>query len=390
MHLRKCREASFWLCLSNRKGCLGIVVLLFLRALPIFSEEKILRQGLTYEHLVTDVPQSIYILRIDPVYFDIKPVRALDDGIGRERCSSLSLRHQACAAINGGFFKIAGNFDGLPMGILKIEGDWFMLPHKPRGAIGWTKDKQAVLIDRVLATCVAVIENKSVPLDGLNRPRKPREKIAYTPNFHRTTLTDPYGCEIVIKNDRVQGVAVQKGSNAIPMDGWILSLADPVGTQLLTALAKDKPAFLTYTIVPQGTASHSTSEQWGAMDYIVGGTPVLVQNSRAIADFGSEQTITTFLTNRHARTAIGILKDKRWVFVVVDRKPQFSEGMTIEELAQFMLTIGCFDALNLDGGGSSTLVINHAVVNQPYGNQDEEDKQGLSRRVSDAILILAK
>ena len=127
--------------------------ILLIFQLLLHSEEKLICDGLTYEHLTTDEPQSIHILRIDPTLLEISAARALDDGIGRETVSSLSSRHGAIAAINGGFFQIGGTLDGLPQGILKIKSNWYGLPSKPRGAIGWNK-KGDLLIDRLLATCL--------------------------------------------------------------------------------------------------------------------------------------------------------------------------------------------------------------------------------------------
>ena len=60
--------------------------------------------------------------------------------------------------------------------------------------------------------------------------------------------------------------------------------------------------------------------------------------------------------------------------------------MTIEELSLFMESLGCTSALNLDGGGSTTLFYNSVIVNHPAG--EEEQEQQKVRRVSDAILVL--
>jgi exopolysaccharide biosynthesis protein len=69
------------------------------------------------------------------------------------------------------------------------------------------------------------------------------------------------------------------------------------------------------------------------------------------------------------------------VLVTVDgRQPRKSVGLTLEELAQLMIELGCREALNLDGGGSTTLVIRNRVVNSPSDQSGE-------RPVSDALLI---
>lgn len=107
----------------------------------------------------------------------------------------------------------------------------------------------------------------------------------------------------------------------------------------------------------------------------MGGAPVLVQNGNLIGDFTPVQTLESFLVKKHPRTAVGIRSNGDWVFVVVDgRFFGIIGGMTMKELAQLMLDLGCVDALNLDGGGSSTMVIEGQVVNDPSGKVREKGK----------------
>ena len=119
---------------------------------------------------------------------------------------------------------------------------------------------------------------------------------------------------------------------------------------------------------------------WSHLPHIVGGTPVLIKNGVLIEDYTPEKTILSFLEKRHARTAIGIRENGEWVSVVVDANPAVGfGGMSIKELAQFMLELECIEAVNLDGGSSSTLVLNNSIVNTLYKEP---------REVSDAILFI--
>lgn len=127
-------------------------------------------------------------------------------------------------------------------------------------------------------------------------------------------------------------------------------------------------------------------EEWGNLEYIVGGTPVLVRNGQVVEDFTPEQTLPSFLTSNHPRTAVGIKENGTWVFVVVDGSSyRLFGGMSIKELAELMLTLGCVEALNLDGGGSSTMVVNGKVINEPCGKIEKDGKY--VEAVSDAVLI---
>lgn len=145
-------------------------------------------------------------------------------------------------------------------------------------------------------------------------------------------------------------------------------------------------------IVVDSQTSQTTSEQWKRMDHIVGGIPLLIKNQVKIEDFSAEQTMPSFIALRHARTAVGVLPNGYWVFVVVDGKqPDLSLGMTMSELADFMADLGCTNALNFDGGGSTTFVYENLVINQPTGDGDDDDEgKRILRPVSDAILICRK
>lgn len=325
--------------------------------------------------------QSIHIIEIDPSLCMIKPVKALDSGIGRESVLSISTRYGAIASINGGFFTIGGIFDGKACGTLKIH-DWYALPVKPRGCIGWSSEDQCPKMDRLLVTMEANYNQNQFSVDGLNRPRKIGEAILFTPCFHRTTLTNPDGQEIVVVNGIIQSIA-RGGSTKIPENGYVLSIQEE--HTLFNTFQIGMPLTFSTQILTGATAS----DEWEHLDYIVGGTPLLLYSSAKIIDFESELTIPTFLSNKHARTAIGILPSGNWIFVVVDKTSIF-DGMTIYELADLMARLGCLYALNLDGGGSSTMVYEGAVKNSPHGDEYEVLGQNKVRRISDAIIVLPK
>ena len=100
----------------------------------------------------------------------------------------------------------------------------------------------------------------------------------------------------------------------------------------------------------------------------------------------------TFVSNRHNRTAMGIRPDGTILLFVVDGRTKESEGMTIDELTKTMKWLGCTDALNMDGGGSTTLYIrnypNDGIVNHPSDN-GRFDHAG-EREVSNVILVKRK
>ena len=350
-------------------------------------------EGLEYTHLklpetsdfddCTTANQSIHLLKIDPLYYEIKPVKALDNGIGRESVLSINTRHGAAASINGGFFSIGGAFDGKACGTLKIH-DWYALPTKPRGCIGWSLNDQQPIMDRLLVKLSAETPSKKFSIDGLNRPRNEAEIILFTPSFHKTTLTNPDGEEILVVDGIIQ--SIKKGaSTKIPENGFVLSIQ------------KQHPLFNTFELkTPLTITTHidplmeiTSKDSWDSLDFIVAGAPLLLYNDTKIIDFAPENILPSFLLNRHARTAVGLLPNGNWLFVVVDKTDCF-EGMTIVELTKLMQRLGCTHALNLDGGGSSTMVYQGIIKNSPHGDEDEGAGQNTVRRVSDAIIAVPR
>ena len=119
----------------------------------------------------------------------------------------------------------------------------------------------------------------------------------------------------------------------------------------------------------------------------VGGRPVLLRDSLIVADVDTVGG-PGFATTRHPRTAVGIARSgKRLILVTVDgRQRPYSDGMTLRELATLMRSLGARDAINLDGGGSTTMVLagkngTLAIVNRPSDSAGE-------RAVGNALAIV--
>ena len=98
---------------------------------------------------------------------------------------------------------------------------------------------------------------------------------------------------------------------------------------------------------------------------------------------------TSIVINKHPRTSIGIINKHRIVLVTLDGRTPEAQGMTLLKLTDLMLSLRCKDAVNLDGGGSTTMWINgkpfNGVVNMPCDNK-KFDHEG-ERAVSDILMI---
>ncbi|HCY77537.1 MAG TPA: hypothetical protein DHV28_16605 [Ignavibacteriales bacterium] len=119
---------------------------------------------------------------------------------------------------------------------------------------------------------------------------------------------------------------------------------------------------------------------------LIGGWPRLVEdgnNTMKIND-SLEGDLPRFSKIKHPRTGIGFSKDSLTVFfITVDGRQESSSGMTLMEFAELMIDEGVYQGLNLDGGGSTTMVINNNVVNNPSDETGE-------REVGNCIVLIKK
>ena len=142
-------------------------------------------------------------------------------------------------------------------------------------------------------------------------------------------------------------------------------------------------------IYADGSFSIIDETQVSAQELLDNGVVQLLSFGPTLIENGEIQVSATDEVSRakttNPRTAIGIIDDLHYIIVVADGRTDESEGLSLLELAKLMESYGCVTAYNLDGGGSSPMVFNGALVNQPTTNGDEISE----RSVSDIVYIVA-
>ena len=328
-------------------------------------------------------PWPINLLRVDPAVVDLDVVRAMDEAVGLETVSSLAARFGAIAAINGGYFRATGTYRGNSTGLLQIDKTVLSESDRGHAALGILRIPTSgrLVIGHVDSDASVMVDGKRRLLNGINRPRGDDEIIVFTPEFHRTTLTGPDGLEVVVRRGVVEAVREGSGSTPIPPDGIVLS-AKGTGRQWLREHAR--PGVPAETAVVVKSADRTPQELWDHAEDIVAAGPMIVSAGRVEVMVSLERMSPAFSTDRSPRTAVGVLADGRALFATVDgRRPPLSVGMTLDELARLMVEFGAIEAMNLDGGGSTTMVVDGKMVNTPSDAAGE-------RPVSDAIVIRAR
>ncbi|MCZ2390822.1 MAG: phosphodiester glycosidase family protein [Acidobacteria bacterium] len=352
-----------------------------------FSE---IRPGVEYARMsrvIGGKNVNFNLLRLDLKKVRLDVVHAMDSAIGTETTSSLAVRHNAVAAVNAGFFRLDNSlWAGDAAGVLKIDGELLSESVQDRTALLIINSKtQTAVSFGPLRVGVGFRDGSSVPIAGINRERKSDEAVKYTPEFNTTTLTDNSGVEIVVRNGKVTAIFDGKGSTEIPCDGSVISATGSARAKLLANTKVGDKIKMT-TVFPAGSKDariDRISDAFSAAEDVTNGVPRLIRDGKIDITWKQEGASKAFVETRHPRTAVANLKDGRFLMLTADGRSEASAGIDLYDLADLLLELGAVDALNLDGGGSTTMYLDGKVVNSP------SDKNG-ERKIGDALIVTVR
>jgi hypothetical protein len=342
-------------------------------------------------------PLAVQALALDPRVVDVTSALALGRQQGRAAVADAARRESAIAAVNAGFFVLA---TGDPTGVLRVDGDLVSDTRLMRGAVAITSDARGlrVTFDRVRVRVALEVRAggrwREAPLDAVDSVRRLGGATLYTPRFGRDTGTPLTGVEwtlaidgaprlsrfprgaVVTRSARVD--ALGRGASPIPANGAVVSFGGerpPAPFHALSLKARPRIRQTWETETPRH------ADAFAGADDVVGGAGLLLKDGRAIEDWSIEQTSDSLRTVRHPRTLIGVdARGTIWLVTVDGRQPGYSVGVTFPELLRLSQSLGLTSALNLDGGGSTTMVVKGEIVNRP------SDPIG-PRPVSDVLLV---
>lgn len=313
----------------------------------------------------SDGPVQMFVVRVDPrAGWRMRVAPGGYSVLQRSRPSRVAKKHKALVAINGGFFA----YDGAAVGAVLVGGEWIRLPWKGRTAIGFQPDGTAKIGNLQAQARVDFSGGLSIPIRDLNGWPDTGRVTALTRRFGAFYKLRPGEMAAEIKN----GVVVSKpggGGAHIYPDGFTL-VASGGARPWLDKIQRGQRAAL--KIQAPG---------WNGYTSALGGGPRLLDQGLVHVTALREDFRTDVRIGRGPRTAIGIDNQGRYIIVVVDgRRPFYSIGLTLTELAFTMQKLGAVDALNLDGGGSTVLALRGTVVNRP--------SDGSERGVSNSLLVM--
>lgn len=357
---------------------------------------KPLHEGVVYHKLQKlEGPWWIHVIEIDVevarsagVRFKVESDRSETGGMQ----PTSVLAKDALAAVNGDFFYLLDS--RLKTGIHIQDGQVFHTPQS-RSAVVIHSDGSPLISKFDMDFGFLKRSGKQVVIDGLNRFPKADEVVLFNNlaisrydsvfasiGFHLQSLYRPSKYRV---NDTLVVRVLQARRRAWPLDletdEWFLAAGERHSQS--------------YDISPGDTLAlfSNLNPSKKPVKEALGGGPRLVRDGKVSVEFQAEGLSSAFAQDRHPRTALGYSKNERILFLItVDgRQPGYSVGMRLSELALFMSNeIGDFmisgenvyQGLNLDGGGSTTMVVGGSVVNAPSDQTGE-------RSVANAFLVTA-
>lgn len=349
--------------------------------------EKTVAPGLTYRmEWHPAVPRAIHAFRYSPASPSVKALPELaggtvyenDDSNGRETISSMVARTGAIAGINADFFPFTGN----PLGLMVREGELLSVPVRPRSVFAWGGTGSAMgFVEWSLS--IAGENGTPLVLDGINDQCDPNWAVINTPSAGLAVAKLPASCAVIRVEQPLIGPMTELDCEVESVITEVTSV--PVGPKTLLLMGHGTKAAFVNSLRPGqklNLTAEATGMDWTKHQNAVGGGPMLVQNGRAFVDWEEQGFRPEFANGRHPRTAIGRSKEGDIWFVTVDGRQDSSAGATLEELAAILVRIGCVDAINLDGGGSSAMNLFGLVLNRPT-----DGRQFSERKVANGVIF---
>lgn len=269
--------------------------------------------------------------------------------------SQMADRTNAVALVNGDFFTM--QLQGVPLGASIIDGDMKSSPAVLTDiwSFGIDENNTAFIDSTKFVGSITAPNGKSYPIDGLNKtfywyqPSKEyshESKIQMYDSFWSSkSRGDKTAGEVLLSEDNVVEQIVYRKN---------IDMKIPKGKKILQVSGGSERFVRENIKVGDKVQINTNIEPNRNWKMMIGGHALLVENG-AIKKYTKD---VTSIGGIRARTAVGISKDGKTVYIVsCEGRTKRSAGLSLNELSQFMLDLGAFKAMNLDGGGSTAMAV---------------------------------
>ena len=365
----------------------AIFLCIILFPAQIFAQNPaIIHEEITETNLAKDVVYKCITRFTDVGWYKIHVIEGniADDFIALEALTSpegigvgttlphMALNPKIVAAINGDFFISGESYS--PIGPLVKNGVMYSSPTYRRDELAvFALDRHNIpMLDYWQWQINLQAKGKNFSLAAINKTSSNFDyPVVYTTAWGKTAPTTKIAdiVYIVVENNLITDILQGPGRQVqIPENGMVVMARGNTATQMLQVLEIGTSVELVINSTPD----------YGTLKLAMGGGTILVKN-------GAIYPFTHNISGNHPRTALGFSRDgSKVIMVAVEGRTPASRGMSQTELAQLMLELGAYNAINLDGGGSTTMLArkpgdtNLTLVNTPSDGSPRRIANGLS------------
>ena len=306
----------------------------------------------TYTYDAGDDQLKAWFLFADRKKYTLQPVLANWQVPGRDEVSDISDQADAVAAINASYFA----WNGEILGITKIDGTIAGTTYFKRSAFGILPDDEPVF-GEISYSGTVTIGKVTLPVSGVDAERGENGLVLYNYWYGNTTRTNEYGLEFTVQNGKV--TAIHTGNSRIPKDGVVVSVH-----------GSSMAAFSGVHVGDEAIIQEELGEPWNTAVHILGAGPCLVKNGRVNVTAAKEEFPSDIRYGSAPRSAVGLTNKGEFLLAVVDGRQAHSDGCTLTEWAELLKKFGAVEAINLDGGGSTELVVGGKILNSPSDGEE--------------------
>jgi hypothetical protein len=366
-----------------------------LRASDVVSQERKSDSGVTYRNdKVSRIPWSVHIAKVDLSRKDLTFVATLAGGkvLGlaslSEQARSVPMQiGRAVAGVNGDFYERDNRvYAGDPRGLQIVNGE---LVSAPSTACVWFDDHGKPQLDDVKSSFKVTWPKGETTTFGLNQQRRSNATVLYTPTYGPSTRVSG-GRDLILEPEGngfwlplAVGESYRARVREIRQSGDTRLVPNLIVLSLGPQAAASAPEVEVGAVLEIST---STTPDLKGVKTAIGGGPALIKGAQAFSlkepPAGSSAAYSERSKyERHPRAAVG-WNNTHFFFIEVDgRQPGLSVGMTLAELAEYMMKLGCTDAMNFDGGVSATMWVLGQIVNNPCQGE---------RSIANALIVARK
>lgn len=334
--------------------------------LQLYTKVRQLAGGVTYTEKQEEFegrPLTSYLVSVAPeARLELRPFSAAGLYNGRGSVAKQARERGLLAAVNASYF----DTDGWVIGNVKDGGNFVALDATPRSGYAASSATKEIIKDIAYNGTAKLPDGRALPIKGMNRARITNDLVLFNSYYAPTTRTNQYGREVKLQNNHV--VAISTAGNMTIEPGTVVLSGHGVNADALASLRLGDYVPLTHTL---GSSAADSAK------ILVSGGPLLVEQGRVNVRSVEEQIAPDIARGRAPRTALGLKKDGTLLLLVVDGRSSVSSGLTLSELSHYFVKLGADSAVNFDGGGSSEMVINGAIVNKPSDGRERYVSIGL-------------